>query len=57
MLRYLTSYRCFILTKLGLGIAYVWLCCDFLRLNLALHEHLQDLIPKLQARLCVTILH
>ena len=47
MLRYLTSYRCFILTKLGLGIAYVWLCCDFLRLNLALHEHLQDLIPKL----------
>jgi hypothetical protein len=47
MLRYLTSYRCFILTKLGLGIAYFWLCCDFLRLNVALQIHLQELIPEL----------
>src|SRR5271163_2383542 len=47
MTRYLTSYRLFILSKLGLGLAYLWVCWDFLRINLALHNHLHELLPDL----------
>jgi len=36
MFRYLTSYRFFILAKLGIGLAYLWFCWDFFRLNLAM---------------------
>jgi len=47
MFKYLSSYRPFILTKFGLAIAYMWFCWDFIRLNLALHRHLLELIPPL----------
>lgn len=47
MFQYLSSYRTYILTKAGLSIAYLWFCWDFIRLNLALHQHLQELIPAL----------
>ena len=47
MFRYLSSYRAYILTKVGLSVAYLWFCWDFIRLNLALHQHLQELIPAL----------
>ena len=47
MFQYLSSYRAYILTKAGLSIAYLWFCWDFIRLNLALHQHLQELIPAL----------
>lgn len=47
MFQYLSSYRAYILTKVGLSIAYLWFCWDFIRLNLALHQHLQELIPAL----------
>lgn len=49
MFRYLTSYRFFILTKLGLGLAYLWFCWDFLRINLAMRNHLRELIPGLSS--------
>ncbi len=47
MTRYLTSYRYFVLGKLGLGLAYLWFCWDFLRINLALHDELNKLLPDL----------
>jgi hypothetical protein len=48
MTRYLTSYRFFVLSKLGLSLAYLWVCWDFLRINLALGGgHLQELLPNL----------
>jgi len=48
MFKYLSSYRPFILTKFGLAVAYLWFCWDFIRLNLALHRHLLELIPPLE---------
>jgi hypothetical protein len=53
MKRYSTSYRLFILTKAGLGAAYLWLCWDFLRIDLALQGGLRELIPGLyHERIC-----
>ena len=47
MTRYLTSYRFFILFKAGIGAAYLWACGDFLRINLALADHLHEMLPNL----------
>jgi hypothetical protein len=47
MTRYLTSFRFFILAKAGLGLAYLWVCWDFLRINLAYWDHLHELLPDL----------
>src|SRR6202050_4892006 len=47
MSRYLTSYRFFILSKVGLGLTYLWICWDFLRVNEAVWGHLQELLPDL----------
>jgi len=47
LFKYLSSYRPFILTKCGLATAYLWFCWDLIRLNLALHKHLLELIPPL----------
>jgi hypothetical protein len=54
MFQYLSSYRAYILTKVGLSIAYLWFCWDFIRLNLALHQHLQELIPALASEIVCT---
>jgi hypothetical protein len=45
MFRYLTAYRFFVLAKLGIALAYLWFCWDFFRLNLAMRDHLRELIP------------
>jgi hypothetical protein len=47
MTRYLTSYRFFILSKVGLGLAYLWICWDFFRINQALGRGLRELLPDL----------
>jgi len=49
MMRYLTSYRFFILSKMGLGLAYLWVCWDFLRINQAVWDHLHELLPALES--------
>jgi Vitamin K-dependent gamma-carboxylase len=45
MTRYPTSYRSLVLTKAGLGLAYLWFCWDFLRINQAAWKNLHALIP------------
>ena len=47
MFRYLTPYRFLILAKLGVGLAYLWFCWDFFRLNRAMRDQLRELIPEL----------
>ena len=47
MTRYPTSYRFLLLTKAGLGLAYLWFCWDFLRINQAAWKNLHALIPGL----------
>lgn len=50
---YLMSYRFFVLCKVGLSMAYLWACWDFVRINLALGDHLQDLLPPLASETLV----
>jgi hypothetical protein len=53
MTRYITSYRFYVLSKIGLSLAYLWVCWDFLRINLALGDHLRELLPVLKNEVIV----
>lgn len=44
MFRYRVSYRCYVLSKGGLGLAYLWHVADFLRIHLAAWAHPSPLL-------------
>jgi hypothetical protein len=45
MFRYLTSYRCYTLAKIGFGLAYLWYVSDFFRIHIAVWDQLSLLLP------------
>jgi hypothetical protein len=45
MFRYLTSYRCYTLAKIGFGLSYLWYIWDFFRIHLAIWNQLSLLLP------------
>jgi Vitamin K-dependent gamma-carboxylase len=49
MFRYQTSYRFYTLAKIGFVLAYLWFIADFVRIHIAIGNHLSLLLPDTQS--------
>jgi Vitamin K-dependent gamma-carboxylase len=45
MFRYVASYRCYTLAKIGFSLAYLWYVSDFFRIHIAVWNQLSLLLP------------